>query len=155
MTERRSSGTGNIGVLIIDDFPAVRAGLRALIETEPDMHVVGVMGDANLALEEIHALCPDVVVVDPVLRSGDGMAIIRSLRQIQPQMGILVLSNAADEAQVLHALQAGAHGYCLKDGLLQDVIQAVRDIYHGKATFHAAVAPAVLRTIRDAPSREN
>lgn len=139
---------GTIGVFIIDSHASVRAGLRALIATEPDMHVVGETGDAALVTELVQLLQPDVIIIDLVLPSAQGSEVIRHLRAHYPQGHILVLTDAAEEKDVVAALRAGAQGYYLKDGLLEDVIGAIRDVYQGKATLHPTVAPAIYRAIR-------
>jgi len=137
-----------IQILIVDDYAIVREGLRAFITTEPDMMVVGEAADGETAVQQCQALQPDVMVMDLAMRNDEGVEAIQSIRQSCPQTYILVLTNFVEEDRVLAALKAGAHGYILKDATTHDIVQAIRDVYRGKAVLHPSVAYVLLQALQ-------
>ena len=137
-----------IGILIVDDYAVVRQGLRALIDTTPDIHVVGEAADGLTAIYQASILHPDIIIMDLVLPRLDGIEAIMAIRQADAQARILVLTNFGDESRILAALQAGAQGYLLKDAVLTDVLTAIRDVYAGRLTLHPTISDVLMRSIQ-------
>ncbi len=136
-----------IKVLLVDGHASVRDGLRAVITTEPDLVVVGEAADWQTAVKQVHEMRPDVAVVDPMVAGSGDQEAIRAIRQAKPGIRILILTNLAGSKQVLEALRAGVQGYILKGSPAADVIQAIRDVFHGKP----ALDPSVLDTLVQKP----
>jgi DNA-binding NarL/FixJ family response regulator len=127
-------------LVLVDDHPVVRAGLRALIESSDDLQVVGEAGDAATALAVIGDTAPDVVLMD--LSLGDGVGGIEATRRVvalpQPP-AVLVLTTYDTESDILRALDAGAAGYLLKDVPPHDLFAGIRSVARGEP----ALAPSV------------
>ncbi len=134
-----------IRILIVDDHPLIREGLRAVLETQSDLELVGEACDGYEAVRQALALKPDVIMMDLALPLKDGITAIREILRAAPGIKVLVLSNYLEDEKVCGALRAGAKGYILKETGSQEVRQAVRNIYQGKA----ALDPAVQRKLVD------
>ena len=103
-----------IRVFLLDDHEVVRRGLRALLESAPDIAVVGESGSAQEATRLIPALHPDVAVLDARLPDGDGVSVCRDVRSIDPRIKALMLTSFQDDEALFDAIMAGASGYLLK-----------------------------------------
>ena len=136
-----------IRVLIADDQPVVRQGLRTFLELHDDIEVVGEAEDGERALEEIAALAPDVVLMDLVMPRLDGVTAIERLRERGSAPRVIVLTSFLDEDKVLPAVRAGAAGYLLKDVEPAELVRAIRTVDGGEALLHPAVAARVLREL--------
>jgi DNA-binding NarL/FixJ family response regulator len=136
-----------IRVLIADDQPVVRQGLRTFLELHEDIEVVGEAADGERALEAIAALAPDVVLMDLVMPRLDGVAAIERLRALGSPARTIVLTSFLDEDKVLPAVRAGAAGYLLKDVEPAELVRAIRTVDGGEALLHPAVAARVLREL--------
>ena len=136
-----------IRVLIADDQPVVRQGLRTFLELHDDIEVVGEAEDGERALEAVAALEPDVVLMDLVMPRLDGIATIERLRTLGSPARIIVLTSFLDEDKVLPAVRAGAAGYLLKDVEPAELVRAIRTVDGGEALLHPAVAARVLREL--------
>ncbi len=134
-----------IRILIVDDHPLIREGLRAVLETQPDLELVGEACDGYEAVREALAVKPDVILMDLALPRKDGIEAMREILRAAPGIKVLVLSNYLEDEKVFGALKAGAKGYILKETGSQEVRQSVRNIYHGKS----ALDPAVQRMLVD------
>lgn len=132
-----------IGVLVVEDYAVVRAGLRALLEAEPDMAIIGEAVDAETAVIQTLALHPDVILMDLMLPDFDGLYAIQAIRRKSPQVRILVLSNYAEEKRVHAAIEAGVTGYLLKDSASHKIVTAIRDVHQGMIVLHPLVAHIV------------
>ncbi|MCP4541668.1 MAG: response regulator transcription factor [Chloroflexi bacterium] len=132
--------TKTIRILITDDHAVVREGLRALIETKPDMELIGEAVDGVQAVEKARSLQPDIILLDIVMPRMDGVTAIGEIKRENPDARILVLTSFAEDAQIFPAIKAGALGYLLKDSLPRELIQAIRDVHAGKASLHPTVA---------------
>jgi NarL family two-component system response regulator LiaR len=143
-----------IGILIVDDYAVVRQGLRALIDTTPDIHVVGEAADGLTAVHQANALHPDIIIMDLVLPRLDGIEAITAIKRANAQVRILVLTNFGDEPRILAALGAGAQGYLLKDAVLTDVLTAIREVYAGRLALHPSISHILMRAIQQAPEPE-
>ena len=133
-----------IRVLVVDDHPVVRQGLRAFLESRPGIVVVGEAGDGATAVREAERLRPDVVLMDLVMPGLDGPAAIRAIRRGAPSARILVLTSFASDDQVVPAVQAGAAGYLLKDVEPAELETAIRTLHQGEGVLHPRVAGRVM-----------
>jgi len=136
-----------IRVVVADDHPVVREGLRSFLSSRPGIDVVGEAGSADEAVEVVAALRPDVVLVD-LMMPGGGIEAIGRIRDLGdgdgPVPRLLVLTSFVGDDQVLPALRAGASGYLLKDVDPSDLEAAVRTVHRGGSVLGPAVAPRVL-----------
>lgn len=136
-----------IRIVVADDHAIVRRGIAALLEGKPDIEVVGEAADGIEAVEQVDRLRPDVVLMDLVMPRMDGIEAIRRITERFPGTRILVLTSFASDDKLFPALKAGALGYLLKDSGPEDLIQAIRQVYHGESSLHPAVARKVLREL--------
>ena len=120
-----------IRVLIVDDHPVVRAGLRKVLESEPDLEVVGEAADARNAVFQTRATKPDVILMDVVMPGKTGIEAIPDVLHDAPEAKILILSMQDDPRYVREAFDAGASGYVLKEAVDTDVVAAIRDVASG------------------------
>ena len=119
-------------IVLADDHPIVRQGLRALLEAERDFQVVGEAGDGLEAVALVERVKPDVLVLDLMMPGLAGLQVARQVRQRSPQTRIVILSMHADEGYVLEALTAGASAYVLKKSTTGDLVKAIRDAIAGR-----------------------
>jgi NarL family two-component system response regulator LiaR len=141
------TNTPSIRILIADDHAVVREGLRTMINTKPGMEVVDEAADGDEAILKARALQPDVILLDMVMPGKDGLQAINEIKQENPGARILVLTSFDDDERVFSAIKAGALGYLLKDSSPQQLLQAIRDVYHGHSSLHPAIALKVVREI--------
>jgi DNA-binding NarL/FixJ family response regulator len=134
-----------IRVLLVDDHAVVRQGLRAFLETQPDISVVGEASNGLEAVATAGELSPDVVLMDLVMHGGDGVSAIRALRQSLPRVRVLVLTSFVDEAHVFAAVEAGAAGYLLKDVEPEALSAAIRRVHNGQPVLHPDAATRLMR----------
>jgi len=137
----------NIRVLIADDHPIVRDGLRTLIETEPGIDLVGEAQNGLEAIVKARELLPDVILMDLVMPIKDGIQAINEIKATHPQISILVLTSFSEEDKVFPAIRAGASGYLLKDTLPSQLLQAIQDVHRGEASLHPSIALQLIREI--------
>lgn len=141
-----------IRVLIADDHAIVREGLRALIDTEPGIDLVGEAGDGIEVTRLARSLQPDVILLDLVMPRQGGLEAIPIIKDDNPDARILVLTSFAEDENVFPAIKAGALGYLLKDTSPHDLLQAIRDIYHGESSLHPTIARKVIAELREPPA---
>ncbi|ONI73596.1 DNA-binding response regulator [Kribbella sp. ALI-6-A] len=135
-----------IRVALVDDHPVVRAGMRALLEGQDDLSVVGEGSDAHSAVQLVAALRPDVVLMDLNLGAGPGGAeVTASLRALPDPPHVLVLTTYDTEADITSAIDAGASGYLLKDAPPEDLFRAIRGTARGETILAPAVAARLIR----------
>jgi len=137
--------TPRIRVLIVDDHAVVRRGLRAFLDLQPDVEVVGEAADGASAEAMTGTLHPDVVLMDLVMPNTDGIATIRRLRETREQPTVLVLTSFLDDVHVFAALQAGAAGYLLKDVQPDELVRAIRQVHRGESALHPKVAARLVQ----------
>lgn len=133
-----------IRILLADDHPVVRVGLKALLEAEPDMEVVGEAATGSEAVEKTLALEPDVVVMDISMPEMDGLEATRRIRAAMEQVAVLILTVHAHERYLFPVLQAGAAGYVLKSTVDTELIQAIRVVAQGGAFLYPSATKMVL-----------
>jgi len=129
-----------IRLLIVDDQSIVREGLSSLLQTQPDLDVVGEAENGRLAVEQAIALQPDVILMDIRMPVMDGVAAIKILQQQAPAIKILVLTTFDDDRYVSQAIAHGAQGYLLKDTPLAELAQAIRSVNKG----YSQMSPGLL-----------
>jgi DNA-binding NarL/FixJ family response regulator len=135
-------------VLLVDDHSLLRSGLATLIDSAPDLEVVGQAADGEQALEVALECTPDVILMDLSMPVVDGVEATRNVLAALPDTKVVVLTSFSDRAQVERALQAGAIGYVLKDADPQDLVAAVRSAAAGHAPIDPRVARALLPSAR-------
>lgn len=128
--------TRTIRVLLVDDHEIVREGVRAVLEDEEDIEVVGEAGDGTQAVDRVRSLAPDVVLLDLVMPGPRAPDTIRAIRGAAPATQVLMLTSFAEDAQVRETIGAGAIGYLLKDVLKHDLARAVRSAHAGRPWLH-------------------
>jgi len=136
-----------IRVLLIDDHAVVREGLRAFLELQEGIEVVGEAADGAEGLAEAERLRPDVVLMDLLMPGLDGVAAMRELRGRLPAARAIVLTSFLDEDWLLPALRAGAAGYLLKNAPPAEVARAVRAAHAGEAVLDPVVAARLVETL--------
>jgi NarL family two-component system response regulator LiaR len=144
--------TAAIRVLLVDDHPVVRQGLRALLSTQDGIEVVGEAGDGDVAVSAAERLSPDVVLMDVVMPAMDGVEALRRIVERRPQTRVVMLTSYADERRAMEAVDAGASGFLLKDASPRDVVSAIRAAHRGEAVLHPAVAAKLLAERRRPPA---
>jgi two-component system response regulator NreC len=122
-----------IRILLADDHTVVRDGLRALLEKQPDMAVVGEAADGRDSIRLAEEQSPDVVVMDIGMPNLNGIEATRRILAANPRTAVVMLSMHQDESYVLRSLKAGAKGYLLKDSLRSEVIDAIRAVFQGRS----------------------
>jgi two-component system, NarL family, response regulator DevR len=143
-----------ITVFLLDDHEIVRRGLRDLLEAEGDIEVIGESGSAIDAAGRIHALDPDVAVLDVRLPDGDGVLVCRDLRSRHPRTACLMLTSFADDEALFNAIMAGAAGYVLKQIKGNDLVEAVRKVASGQSLLDPVVTARVLERVRKGPEQD-
>ncbi|MBI4494884.1 MAG: response regulator transcription factor, partial [Chloroflexi bacterium] len=133
-----------IRILLADDHAIVRAGLRLLLESQPDLEVVGEAADGHEALQRARELRPDVVVMDVAMPELNGLEATRRLKQEDPQAHVLALTMHEDERYFFEMLQAGASGYVVKGAPPGDLLQAIRSVHQGQAYLYPSLARKLL-----------
>lgn len=134
-------------LLIVDDQGIVRKGVRALLAEVDGMKVVGEASDGLEAVQQAEALQPDVILMDLVMPGMDGIEAIRRIMARQPKARILALTSFAADDKVFPAIKAGALGYLLKDSEPEELIAAIKNIYHGEPFLHPSIARKVLEEL--------
>ena len=133
-----------VRVLLADDHTLIRAGLRMVVASEPDLTVVGEASDGREAVAMAAKLKPDVVVMDIGMPSLNGIEACRQIHDALPQTQVVMLSMHSDEGYVLRALKAGARAYLLKDSAEADLARAIHAVVAGKSFFSPAVGKVLL-----------
>lgn len=141
-----------IRLLVADDHPVVRAGLRMLLGTQPDMEVVGEAVDGATAVERALELRPDVVVMDITMRGTDGLAATREIVKRIPQTKVLILTMHDSEEYLRQTLEAGATGYVLKQAADTELAVAIRAVQWGEIYLYPAFTRVLLRDLT--PNRD-
>jgi two-component system response regulator NreC len=132
--------SNSIRILLADDHRVLRAGLRLLLERQPDFAVVAEASDGRQTVDLVKQHSPDIVLLDIAMPHLNGVEAARQIHARHPDVGIIILSMHADESYLLRALKSGAKGYLLKDSGEDDVIQAIRSVSEGKAFFSPAIS---------------
>jgi DNA-binding NarL/FixJ family response regulator len=137
-------------LLLVDDHQVVRLGLRAVLESEPDIEVVAEAATAAQAVQQAGDWQPDVVIMDVRLPDRSGLAACQDIRQRWPHIQVLVLTSFADEELVLEAIDSGAAGYILKQLDTSELIKLVHAVARGDAVLDPLVTQKLLQRVRRA-----
>jgi DNA-binding NarL/FixJ family response regulator len=139
-------------IVIVDDHPLMREGLRALVASMPDIAVVGEAGDGVSARREVQLTQPDVVIMDLHMPGINGVQATRRILASTPQTRVLVLTMFEDDESVFAAMRAGASGYLVKGAQQDEIIRAVRSVGAGQAIFGPSVARKIIDFFAGGPS---
>src|SRR5204863_4068182 len=134
-----------IGVLLVDDHTVVRQGLRALLQSEEDIEVIGEAENGRQAVVMARNTPPDVVVMDVAMPLLNGLEATRQILKSVPGSKVLVLTSYGDDECVQQLMQAGASGYLIKQTAANDLLKAIREVQRGNAFF----SPAIAKRLRD------
>jgi DNA-binding NarL/FixJ family response regulator len=140
---------GMISVFLVDDHELFRRGVRALLESEPDLEVVGEAETASAAMARICALRPDVALLDVRLPDGDGITICREIRSALPETACLMLTGYGDDQALLGAIMAGAAGYVSKRTCGTDLVSALRAVASGRSVLDPFASRLVMAQLRE------
>src|SRR6185312_5448465 len=132
-----------IRIFIVDDHPVLREGVAAILETQPDMVVVGEAGDGAQAVARFRELRPDVTLMALQMPGMDGVEAIKAIRTEYPNARILVLTTYEGDVQAVRALKAGATGYLLKSSLRTEMLNAIYDVHRGRRHIDRVVADEI------------
>jgi DNA-binding NarL/FixJ family response regulator len=152
MSELRERNADPIGLVIVDDHPVVRDGLRGMFAGDPAFRVLGEAANGVEALAVAESVGPDVVLLDLRMPELDGVGTIRALRERGVAARILVLTTYDTDRDVLPAIEAGATGYLLKDAPRDELFRAVRAAHRGEAVLAPSVAARLMGQLR-APAK--
>jgi len=141
---RAQVSDGKIRILLVEDHAILREGLRALLELESDIKVIGEAADVDCALAAVERLHPELVITDLALTGRSGIALISALRTRNASARVLVLTAHNTEEYIRAALNAGAHGYVLKDSGRADLLQAIRVVVRGGQFLCPSVSARVV-----------
>jgi two-component system response regulator NreC len=131
-------------VLIADDHPLVRTGLRKIVESAGDWEVIAEAGNGRDAVKQALVLRPDVAILDIAMPQLNGLEATAQICRREPGIRVLILSMYADEAYVIQAIHSGARGYLLKESADEDVVRAVTAVAQGKSFFSPEIARIML-----------
>lgn len=143
-----------IQILIADDHGVLRAGLRALLNAEPDMEVVGEASDGEEALRLARELRPEVVLLDISMPGPGGIEVARTLKRVLPETSVLILTIHDDEGLLREAIRAGASGYITKRAIEPELINAIHAVRRGDLYVHPTMTRALLRDFSPPPPVE-
>jgi len=141
----------SISVLIVDDHPIVRQGLRTLLELQDDIRVVGEAVNGRTAVELTARLTPDVVLMDLVMPELDGIEATRQICQLKQATRVIALTSFVEDDKVFPAIQAGAVSFLLKDVSPTELLDAIRAAYHGEARLHPNVIRKLMNEVAAHP----
>jgi DNA-binding NarL/FixJ family response regulator len=134
-------------ILLVEDHPLVREGLRRVIENEPDMMICGEVETASAARSAVRDLKPDVMVTDISLKEGDGMELVRDVRAQQPDLRILVLSMHDEKIYAQRVLSAGADGYLMKQAPGEQFLLSLRAVLEGRVYVSDSLGSAMIQQL--------
>jgi DNA-binding NarL/FixJ family response regulator len=134
----------DLRIVVADDHPVLRQGLRHVIEADPRLHVVGEAGDGEAALEQIVAHAPEVAVLDIDMPKLDGFGVVRALAQREAMPAIVFLTLHATEELFTEALELGARGYILKESALTAIVEGVKTVAAGQYYVTSSLTPLLL-----------
>lgn len=142
-----------IRVLIVDDHPVVRGGVKSLLSNHPDMQVAGEAGTGPEALQQAALLEPDVILLDIRMPGASGVDVARQLRRCRPEAKIIIMTAYEDEEYLVAALTAGAHGYLLKNASHMTLADSIRQAHAGRRVLSPDLVDGLLREFEDLACR--
>jgi len=141
-------------ILLVDDHEVVRLGVRALLEHQPGMKVVGEATTVREAISQVEHLAPDVVVLDVRLPGGDGLDACRQIKARRPDTRIIILTSFPDDEVLYDAIAAGADGYVLKQIGSDELIRALQRVGQGESLLDPSLTARVFAKVREARQQE-
>ena len=141
-----------IKVMLVDDHPVVRRGLRVMLDTSQDITIVGEAEDGLDAIEKAKECCPDVILLDIHMPKMSGMEALRELKSRYPTISIIMLTMYDDDAYVVEAVKAGAGGYLLKDASIELLLHTIRAVNSGGILIKASLLHEVFLNVSDVTS---
>jgi len=141
-------------VLVVDDHPVLRSGVRVLLEDRTDIVTIGEASNGEEAIEAFRRLQPDVVLMDLRMPGTNGLDAIVAIRAEHPDARIIVLTTYQGDTQAVRALKAGAMGYLLKSGLRTELADAILNVHRGRRHVHRDVAGEIASHVGDEPLSE-
>jgi DNA-binding NarL/FixJ family response regulator len=145
---RMTTTDEQIRVMIVDDHSVVREGIRTYLDLEERFIIVGEASNGREAADKVPALKPDVVLMDLLMPEMDGIAATRAIKQVSPDVKVIVLTSFTDDEHIMPAIEAGATGYLLKDVSAEDLAKAIEGAYLGQAQLHPEVARKLMDQVR-------
>jgi NarL family two-component system response regulator LiaR len=142
--------TEQITVLLVDDHSVVRQGVRAFLEVQPDVSVVGEAESGAESVRLAQELIPDVVLMDLVMPGMDGVEATRLIKRVSPRTQVVVLTSYHEDEHIFPALRAGAISYTLKNIRAAELVEIVRQAARGESVLHPRVAARVIQEVREA-----
>jgi DNA-binding NarL/FixJ family response regulator len=139
--------TQPIRILIADDHPVLRDGLKAVLSTQPDFQVVGEAGNGQEVVQKVRDLRPDIVLLDLEMPEVDGVEALALMRDAYPEVNAIVFTAFDTDERILGAVKAGAQGYLLKGAPREQIFEAVRVVHEGGSLLQPIVASRLLRGI--------
>ena len=133
-----------IRVLLVDDHPVVRQGLRTIIDGEPDMEVSGEAGSGKEAIEKAAELLPDVILMDIMMQDVDGVEATRCIKENTPNAKVIILTIYGEDEHVFDSMRAGASGYLLKEVTPEGLLSAIRAVAEGYSLVYPSIARRLL-----------
>ena len=140
-----------IKLLIVDDHDLVREGLRAILGFEKDLELVGECRDGREAVQKTLEFSPDVILMDLEMPRMGGLQAIQEIREVNPDVRILVLTSFSDDDKVYSAIEAGALGYMLKDTSAETLIRAIHIVYNNEASLHPRIQSKLMKGLIKKP----
>ena len=138
------SSTPPIRTLLVDDHPVVRYGVRHMLDAEPDIEVVGDLDSMQGIDDALNNLSPDVVLLDLELGDVQGVEALRQLRELAPQIKVIVYTSHDEEDYIIQAAELGVDGYLLKGSPKEEIVNAVRSVNEGRSAIESAVAAKLM-----------
>lgn len=142
-----------IKVLIVDDHAILREGMIKMLQTDPEIEVVGSVKNASEAINVVSGQPVDVVILDINLPGRSGLDIIKDIKQLQPDTAILMLSMYSEERFAIRALKSGASGYLTKDMATEELIQAIRILYSGRKYITPTLAENMANNLQESAGK--
>lgn len=142
-----------IRVLVVDDHPVVRRGIKSLLAEENDLEVVGEAANGKDAIQQVAELQPDVILMDLVMPEMNGVDAIQHITAAYPESRILVMTSFAADDKVFPSIKAGALGYLMKDSDPEDLIRMIHQVHRGELSIHPTIARKVIQEL-NRPSEE-
>jgi NarL family two-component system response regulator LiaR len=143
-----------IEILIVDDHAVVRQGLRAFLDTQSDLHVIGEASTGDEAVRLAAEYVPDVILMDLVMPDMDGVEATRRIKSLTPRTEIIILTSYHEDEHIFPSLRAGALSYLLKDVEMDDLADAVRCATSGEAILHPRIAARVIKDLQGEREQE-
>ncbi len=137
-----------IQILIVEDDPMMRIGLKHLLCAQPQLEIVGMAEDGYLGVEAATALQPDVVVMDVGMPHLDGIVATQQIKQTLTEVKVIILTSHTDQTEVIAALSSGADGYCVKGTSVEQLVKAIEVVHQGATYLDAQVAQLVINQLK-------